>query len=102
MTKIKIFIDKPIEKSAEFYFDKSKKAKKKLEGARKALDNSIKKLESMEKKEKKTIQVQRVKPKVIEWYEKFRWFFTSDGKLVIGGRDATTNEIVIKKHIDRI
>ncbi|MFT4311763.1 MAG: NFACT RNA binding domain-containing protein [Candidatus Woesearchaeota archaeon] len=33
-----------------------------------------------------------------EWYEKFRWFYASNGMLVIGGRDATTNEIVIKKH----
>jgi hypothetical protein len=34
-----------------------------------------------------------------EWYEKFRWFETSDGFLVIGGRDATTNELVVKKHM---
>ena len=34
------------------------------------------------------------------WFEKFRWFFTSEGFLVIGGRDATTNELVIKKHTE--
>jgi len=35
-----------------------------------------------------------------EWYEKFRWFFTSNNMLAIGGRDATSNEILIKKHMD--
>jgi hypothetical protein len=35
-----------------------------------------------------------------EWFEKFRWFISSDNYLVIGGRDATTNEIVVKKHMD--
>jgi predicted ribosome quality control (RQC) complex YloA/Tae2 family protein len=35
-----------------------------------------------------------------EWYEKFRWFFTSGGFLAVGGRDATSNEMVIKKHME--
>ncbi len=35
-----------------------------------------------------------------EWYEKFRWFFTSEGKLAIGGRDAHSNSIMVRRHID--
>ncbi|HLD97591.1 MAG TPA: NFACT RNA binding domain-containing protein, partial [Candidatus Nanoarchaeia archaeon] len=35
-----------------------------------------------------------------EWYEKFRWFISSEGFLCIGGRDASTNDIVVKKHAD--
>ena len=34
------------------------------------------------------------------WYESFRWFHTSDGFLVIGGRDADTNEAIVKKYMD--
>jgi len=34
------------------------------------------------------------------WYEKYRWFRSSEGFLVLGGRDATTNEILIKKHME--
>jgi predicted ribosome quality control (RQC) complex YloA/Tae2 family protein len=34
-----------------------------------------------------------------EWYQKFRWFFTSEGKLAIGGRDAQSNTILVKKHM---
>lgn len=36
-----------------------------------------------------------------EWYEKYRWFFTSTGKLVIGGKSAEQNEDVIKNHLSR-
>jgi len=35
------------------------------------------------------------------WYERFRWFHTSDGFLVIGGRDADDNEAIVEKYLDR-
>jgi predicted ribosome quality control (RQC) complex YloA/Tae2 family protein len=36
-----------------------------------------------------------------QWYEEFRWFHTSDGFLVIGGRNADQNEALVKKYLDR-
>ncbi|MFC6614028.1 ribosome rescue protein RqcH [Halopenitus salinus] len=36
-----------------------------------------------------------------DWYERFRWFRTSDGYLVIGGRNADQNEEIVKKYMDR-
>jgi len=36
-----------------------------------------------------------------QWYERFRWFHTSDGFLVIGGRNADQNEELVKKYLDR-
>jgi predicted ribosome quality control (RQC) complex YloA/Tae2 family protein len=36
-----------------------------------------------------------------EWYERYRWFFTSDGLLAIGGRDASSNSSVIRKHLEK-
>ncbi|MFB6141406.1 MAG: ribosome rescue protein RqcH [Halosimplex sp.] len=35
------------------------------------------------------------------WYEAYRWFHTSDGFLVIGGRDADDNEDLVRKYLDR-
>src|ERR671920_689508 len=34
-----------------------------------------------------------------EWYERYRWFTTTDGFLVIGGRDASSNSALIRKHL---
>lgn len=33
------------------------------------------------------------------WFEKFIWFITNENYLVIGGRDATQNELLIKKYL---
>lgn len=35
-----------------------------------------------------------------DWYEQFRWFRTSDGFLVIGGRNADQNEDLVKKYME--
>jgi len=101
--RIKLDVSKSLEKNAEVYFEKSKKAKKKLEGARGALAKSLGKLEQI-KKERQLEEEKLAKPKIErkkEWYEKFRWFYSSEGFLCIGGRDATSNEIVIKKHAEK-
>jgi predicted ribosome quality control (RQC) complex YloA/Tae2 family protein len=106
--RISLDFTKTIEENAASYFNKSKKAKKKIEGATKALEISKKKLVKLEEKREKQIiehkdleeqQEKEIRKK--EWYEKFRWFYSSEGFLVIGGRDATTNEIVIKKYTDK-
>jgi predicted ribosome quality control (RQC) complex YloA/Tae2 family protein len=34
-----------------------------------------------------------------EWYEKFRWFLTSEGRLAIGGRDAHSNALLVRRHL---
>ena len=33
-----------------------------------------------------------------QWYEKFRWFTSSDGFLVVAGKDTVSNEVLIKKY----
>jgi hypothetical protein len=33
------------------------------------------------------------------WYHRFRWFITTDGIVVLGGRDASQNEELVKKYL---
>jgi predicted ribosome quality control (RQC) complex YloA/Tae2 family protein len=103
MVRLTLDINKAIEQNASVYFEKSKKAKRKLEGAKEAIKKTKKQIEKLKKdrlvEEKKEVKKKQDVKK--EWYEKFRWFISSEGFLVIGGRDATTNEIVIKKHTDK-
>jgi predicted ribosome quality control (RQC) complex YloA/Tae2 family protein len=33
------------------------------------------------------------------WFERYKWFITEGGRLVISGRDARTNDQVVKKHL---
>ena len=101
--KITIDITKSVEQNASMYFEKAKKAKHKLEGAKEALQESKKKLAKLDKqiKIKEEEEKKKKPPRKKVWFEKFRWFYTSEDFLVIAGRDATTNEIVIKKHTDK-
>jgi predicted ribosome quality control (RQC) complex YloA/Tae2 family protein len=91
-----------IQDNADHYYMRSKKAEKKLKGAQNQLDETRAKIEEAKKqvvKEKKN-QQPLAKRRKKEWFEKFRWFYSSDGLLVLGGRDATTNEILVKKYME--
>ncbi len=39
-----------------------------------------------------------VKPR--SWYERYHWMITSEGFLVIGGRDAGQNEVIVRRLLD--
>lgn len=102
MTKISLSLEKSVHENAAVYFEKAKKAKRKIDGATVALEKTRKKLQKLEKERPENIEEQVIKKKKKkEWYEKFRWFYSSENFLVIGGRDATTNEIVVKKHTEK-
>lgn len=104
MPIIKLYVNKSLEENASIYYEKAKKFKNKLEGARKALEASKAKLKEVESKyveilaHKKMLGHHFLKR---EWYEKFRWFISSEGFLVLGGRDSSTNDILIKKFTEK-
>ncbi len=104
MARLVLDLTKSIDENAAAYFEKAKKIKKKIEGAENALKESLKKFNELEAKKDKFVpekpKQEKLKERKQEWYEKFRWFVSSEGFLVVGGRDATSNEIVIKKHTD--
>ena len=92
--KIQIDLKESLEENANQYFNKSKQLKNKIKGAKSFLDNSEKKLKKYEKE---------VKTKFLSYpkqsFEKFHFVLTRNNHLAYGGKDATTNEIVVKKHL---
>lgn len=100
---------KTIEQNAAAYFEKAKKARKKAAKIKEILEKFKKELLHFEEQKDKEYQKlkeekakkQEKKTREKKWYEKFRWFISSEGILCIGGRDATSNEILIKKHTDK-
>jgi hypothetical protein len=70
--------------------DEIKKFKKKRDGARAALARPLP--AHPEKRERPAGGKRR-------WFHRFRWFETSDGTLVIGGRDAGQNEELVRKYL---
>jgi len=100
--QITLNLKKKLEKTANEFFERAKKSRKRIEGAKATVIKFKKQLEVLEKKQ--IVEVKKIEKKrtaAVEWYEKFRWFISSEGFLCIGGRDATSNEVVVKKHADK-
>lgn len=100
--KIQINPDSSIQAIASSLFNESKRQLK-----------AIELIESMKKKTEKSLENFRKQADIAKdsvvftvqkkrgWYERYRWFFTSDGLLAIGGRDASSNSSVIRKHLEK-
>ncbi|MCJ7794001.1 NFACT family protein [Candidatus Bathyarchaeota archaeon] len=98
--------------NASEYYERGKKAKQKSAGALAALDDSKKRLAKIDRELREAEELKSLKPAEIiealskrklereskEWYEKFRWFTSSEGFLVVAGKDTVSNEVLIKKY----
>jgi predicted ribosome quality control (RQC) complex YloA/Tae2 family protein len=99
--------------NASEYYESGKKAKQKAAGALVALQDSKKKLSKIEKMLSNAEELKSLKPAQIvealskrkveskEWYEKFRWFISSDDFLVVAGKDTVSNEVLIKRYTNQ-
>lgn len=96
--EVSLNFKKSIEENAGIYYDKVKRAKEKLEGAKKSLKETENKLNKIEIEKKEKIRKKKRASKQF-WFEKYRWFISSDGNVVIAGRDAKTNDKIVKKYL---
>ncbi|WEL17821.1 Fibronectin-binding A domain protein [Halorhabdus sp. SVX81] len=122
---IELDADTGVEKNADRLYQEAKRIEGKKAGAEEAIENTREQLEAVKQRReaweasdgdggdeadgeseegadvdwltRESIPIRTSE----EWYERFRWFHTSDGFLVIGGRNADENEELVKKYLDR-
>ncbi|XMA19224.1 hypothetical protein WAI453_012015 [Rhynchosporium graminicola] len=91
--------------NAREYYDQKRTA---AEKEQKTLQSSSKALKSQEAKinrdlktglKKETAVLRPVRRQM--WFEKFHWFISSDGYLVLAGKDALQNEHLYRKHLKK-
>lgn len=88
--------------NAREIYSKKKKAGEKVKKAADATDKAI---QIAEKNTKKTVEKQHMKRNTIYqrrkilWFEKFHWFLSSENYLVIAGKDAHQNELLVKRYL---
>jgi len=86
--------------NASLAYEQAKKSESKVEGAKKQIMKTREKLENLEiavsEPETKRVPLRTRKKR---WYEKFRWFISSEGFLVLGGRDVKSNETLAKRYM---
>ena len=110
---INLNLRKTLYENAADYYERGKKAKWKADRALLAVQESRERLSKIQKRLLEDETLKTIKPievleelakrkvKKKEWFEKFRWFISSDDTLVVAGRDATSNEVLVKKHVDQ-
>ncbi len=84
--EIELDMDKSAGENANSYYDASKKIRSKLEKI------NVEDFKQKPKKQKKKLS-QRI-------FQNYRWFITSEGNLVLAGKDAESNDSVVKKYLD--
>ncbi len=100
--KIRLDWRKSAQENAAAYYTLSKEMASKEAGAKKAMLETESEMGKAALEGKKAAMqaaaesVPTMKRKK-EWFEKYRWFYTSSGKLVVAGRDAKQNDMLVSK-----
>ena len=91
---------KTVSENAQQKYEESKKIQEKARGAQEAMKQAKQQLKTL--KETDVVEKKKeVKREKTWWFEKYRWFISTEGNLVIAGRDATSNDLVVKKHLSK-
>jgi predicted ribosome quality control (RQC) complex YloA/Tae2 family protein len=122
--RIDLDVSMGVEKNADRIYTEAKRVEEKKEGALEAIENTREKLEAVKQRrdeweasdeeaddededDEEKADVDWLSRSSIpvrqqdKWYDRFRWFETSDGFLVIGGRNADQNEEIVKKYLNK-
>jgi len=97
--EVEVDVERSVGENADAYFTRAKRMKEKARGVEAAIKETERAMEEVESRtyveEERRDRVRRKR----FWFERFRWFISSEGILVIAGRDARTNEAVVRKHL---
>lgn len=101
LLKVPIDISMNASKNAQRHFVDKKSAAEKV---KKTVASSEKAIKNAQEKAKSTLEQVKIvtevkKSRKAMWFEKFRWFVSSEGYIVVAGRDAQQNELLVKKYL---
>ncbi len=83
-------------------FDEAKELEEKAQKAAQVLEKLKKDLSKLDEEQRRAEEKLKSSVKIAtkkSWFEKFHWTVTTGRKPVIGGRDASQNEVVVKKYL---
>ncbi len=86
--------------NATRFYKEYKNLSEKSAGARESLEQTGRELELLKAGAPEAEVRPPPKRRKARWFERHRWFLSSDGMLVIGGRDASGNVEIVEKHME--
>ena len=91
--------DKDVTANAQSLYDRRREAQLKAQRVEEAIEATRKELETARKKAVKVAKKPRLKGTRAMWFDAYRWTMSSENFLILGGRDARTNDQLVKKHL---
>jgi len=98
---IEIAYEKGLDENANLLYSRGKEARDKMNRSEEILrgtSDQIKEMREKDAKERRKVKAEVKRTKGF-WFEAYKWFITSGGHLVMAGRDARTNDQLVKKHL---
>jgi len=99
---VTLAVEKSVHQNAQTYFEQARTLKDKAKGAAAALERTethAAKEQAKRAKEAAAGRVRLAKRSKRFWFEKHRWGILSDGRMIVGGRDAKGNDTVVRKYL---
>jgi predicted ribosome quality control (RQC) complex YloA/Tae2 family protein len=112
--EVELSLNLTVVENANMWYERAKRAREKAAGAKEALEDTLARLQTARKRLKEARQDHTAREEAITakgrgrrgrerrrefWFEQFRWLITSDGAIVVAGRDAQSNERVVKRYL---
>ena len=91
--------EKDVTANAQASYDRRKEALLKAQRVEEAIAKTKVEVDAAKAKAVKALKKPRIKATKSLWFEAYRWALSSDGHLTLGGRDARTNDQLVKKHL---
>ena len=84
---------------ARSLYEESKRLSAKMDGASQALAATEARLAHEAERVPAAVPSTPERRHEARWFEKFRWFVSSEGALVLAGRDAASNDLLVRRHL---
>jgi len=97
--KFSLDYNKSLYDNANVLYEKAKKEKAKRGRLKEAIVETQREMEKAEKQRAKKEKYPKIEPTKQFWFDAYRWFISSEGNLVIAGRDAKSNDRIVKRHL---
>lgn len=96
----RVLLEPTIPRVASLLFVRAKEMERGSESIDEARANLLSHIGKLQKQTSSIVEGITAKKDLFkEWYERYRWFVTTDSLLAIGGRDSSSNSAIIRKHL---
>ncbi len=97
--KLTIDYEKSVYENANVFYEKAKREKDKRRRLKEAIEETQQEMKKAAKQRARRERHPKMEPTKQFWFDSYRWFISSEGHLVIAGRDAKSNDRIVKRHL---